>query len=118
MGVFRYPHFKIIRITNVINPPINAVAGRVITHAHTRFLARDQFTAERLFAAPTPIIDEDIICVVLTGAPIADAASITNAADVSAAKPIYRLKLYHPLTHCFYYSPSTYRSTKKHSNCT
>ena len=67
--------------------PSKAVTGMVSTQAQTIFLASAHLTALNLFEAPTPIIADEITCVVLTGAPMDDAASITAAAAVCAAKP-------------------------------
>ena len=49
--------------------------------------ATPQRTAESLFDAPTPRIEEEIVCVVLTGAPKLDATVMTSAADVSVPNP-------------------------------
>ena len=56
-------------------------------HAQTISFATVQRTEVSLLAAPTPIIDVDIIWVVLTGACSMVAVNITAAAPVSAAKP-------------------------------
>ena len=44
-------------------------------------------TADRPRVAPTPMIDAEIVCVVLSGMPSRDASSIVLAAAISAAKP-------------------------------
>lgn len=55
-----------------VNPmPRRMVTGKVTNQAVTMLFAVDQLTAERRFAEPTPMMDEEITCVVLTGAPIA-----------------------------------------------
>ena len=51
------------------------------------FPARPQRTAEKRRVAPTPIIEELMQWVVLTGMPRNEAISITVAAEASAAKP-------------------------------
>ncbi len=51
------------------------------------------FTADSLLEAPTPIIVDEITCVVESGMPILDAISIIVAADVSAANPLIGLRL-------------------------
>ena len=55
-------------------------AGNVIIQAATMLPATPQRTAERRLVAPTPIMDELMQWVVLTGMPILEAASITTAA--------------------------------------
>ena len=60
----------------------------VKTQAQTISLATAQRTEENLFAAPTPIMDVEIMWVVLTGECSMVAVKITAAALVSAAKPL------------------------------
>src|SRR5262245_64678862 len=60
----------------------------VSTQAHSMFWATPQRTALTRFDAPTPMILAEMTCVVLTGAPTCDAARITIAAALSAAKPL------------------------------
>jgi hypothetical protein len=62
-------------------------AGIVRTQARTIFPPTPHLTADNLFDAPTPIIVDEITCVVESGNPILDATSITVAAAVSAANP-------------------------------
>ena len=62
-------------------------AGIVIIHASTMLPPTPHFTADSLFEAPTPMIVDEITCVVERGSPILDATSITVAAAVSAANP-------------------------------
>ena len=50
-------------------PEIVAAAGIVRTQAHTILLPIPHLTAEALFAAPTPMMDPEIVWVVLTGMP-------------------------------------------------
>ena len=61
--------------------------GKVKIQAKTIFPATPHLTAESLLVAPTPIIPEAMTWVVLKGKPILEAAVITKAAEVSAAKP-------------------------------
>ena len=49
--------------------PISAVAGIVTTQAITMLVATFQRTAETLRAAPTPMIEPVMVCVVETGMP-------------------------------------------------
>src|SRR4051794_23052124 len=50
--------------------------------------AMPQRTAETCLDAPTPMMLDEMTCVVLTGARIQVAVRITTAAAVSAAKPL------------------------------
>ena len=50
-------------------------------------LAIPQRTAENLLVVPTPIIAPAMVCVVLTGIPMAVAENKVNAPAVSALKP-------------------------------
>jgi hypothetical protein len=68
-------------------PENKAQAGIVNTHAQTIFLAMIHLTEESLFEAATPMIEVEMIWVVLTGACSMVAVKITAAAPVSAAKP-------------------------------
>jgi hypothetical protein len=61
--------------------------GIVIIQAHTIFLATPHRTAENLFVEPTPMIDPDTTCVVLTGIPLKLAPKMTAADAVSAENP-------------------------------
>ena len=62
--------------------------GIVSTQATKIFLATPQRTADTRFDAPTPMMLEEITCVVLTGARSQVATRITIVAEVSAAKPL------------------------------
>lgn len=64
-----------------------AAAGIVSIHAPTILRAMPHLTAESLSVAPTPIIEDDITCVVLTGIPIAAMLASTTPLEVSALKP-------------------------------
>ncbi len=68
---------------------IAAAAGMVSIHAPTIWRAIPHLTAESFSVAPTPIIEEDITCVVLTGMPMAAMLASTRPLDVSALKPWY-----------------------------
>ena len=61
--------------------------GKVSTHAASMLRATPHLTAEARLIEPTPITEPLMHCVVLTGMPRLDAASITAAAAVSAAEP-------------------------------
>ena len=62
-------------------------------HAHTIFPATPQRTAVNLFKDPTPIIEPEIVWVVLTGIPRPDARKILVAAADSAQNPSKGLNL-------------------------
>ena len=64
-----------------------AVMGIVSIHAPTIFRATPHLTADSLSVAPTPIIDEDITGVVLTGIPNAAMLASTMPPEVSAQNP-------------------------------
>ena len=66
---------------------MSALAGIVMTHAHTMRLASPHRTAERRLVAPTPTIAPVMVWVVDTGMPSRDAAKMTSAPPVSAEKP-------------------------------
>ncbi len=66
---------------------ITADAGIVNIHAPTILRAIPHLTAESLSVAPTPMIEEDITWVVLTGTPSAAMLARTSPPDVSAQKP-------------------------------
>src|SRR5205085_734612 len=70
-----------------------AVTGMVSTHAISMLPATPQRTADTRFEAPTPAIHDEITCVVLTGACSQLAVRITDAAAVSAAKPLIGFNL-------------------------
>ena len=61
--------------------------GKVNIQAAMMLPATPHRTAENLLVAPTPMIDELMQWVVLTGIPRWEAISITVAAEASAAKP-------------------------------
>ena len=58
------------------------VMGSVINQVITIFPAVPQFTEENRFEEPTPITEEVITWVVLTGAPLKVAISMTAAAAI------------------------------------
>src|SRR5438105_6814443 len=60
----------------------------VSTHAVSMFPATPHRTADTRFDAPTPMMLDEITCVVLTGALRAVAKRIVPAAAVSAANPL------------------------------
>ena len=70
-----------------INQPKIAQNGYVTSHAHKILLVTPHLTADRRLVAPTPMIALLEVCVVLTGSPMLEAASITIAAHVFAEKP-------------------------------
>src|SRR5690625_4297312 len=61
--------------------------GMVRIHAHTILFTTPHLMALNRLAVPTPMIAEEMLWVVETGIPRADAPRITDAALVSAAKP-------------------------------
>src|SRR5690554_1810689 len=61
--------------------------GMVRIHAQTILLTTPHLMALNRLAVPTPMIAEEMLWVVETGMPSADAPRITDAALVSAAKP-------------------------------
>ena len=85
-----------------------AAAGRVSTQAVTSWPATVQRTAERRLVEPTPKMQAEMVCVVLTGAPSTDAPEMTRAADVSAAKPCTgsSLKILWPIVLMIFQPPS------------
>ncbi len=76
-----------IRITWNEAKPISALIGIVRIHAIMMLRATPHFTVLVPMVEPTPMMDEQITCVVLTGIPAADAPRIVAAPAVSAAKP-------------------------------
>ena len=62
-----------------IPPPKHIVIGNVTNQAITIFWATPHLTAENRLAAPTPMMEVVITWVVLTGAPMKEALSITKA---------------------------------------
>ncbi len=76
------------------------------------------FTADSLLEAPTPIIVDEITCVVESGMPILDAISIMVAADVSAANPLIGLRLDKTHTEGLYDFPASCCGAECHSGCT
>src|SRR4030042_2424305 len=67
--------------------PINALTGMVRIQSMVMLLATPHFTVLVPMVVPTPMIDEQMICVVLTGIPTTDAPIIVAAPAVSAANP-------------------------------
>jgi len=63
------------------------VRGRVNIQAQTIRPTIPHLTADIRLVAPTPIMDVEITCVVLTGMPICEALKMISDAVVSAAKP-------------------------------
>src|SRR5690606_12571246 len=61
--------------------------GMVRIHAHTILFTTPHLMALKRLAVPTPMIAEEMLWVVETGMPSAEAPRITEAALVSAAKP-------------------------------
>jgi hypothetical protein len=64
-----------------------AAAGIVTIQAMTIFLPTPHLTAEKRFVAPTPMIEPEIVWVVLTGTPMLAVVNNIAAAPVSAQKP-------------------------------
>ena len=62
-------------------------AGNVNIQASTIVFPIPHLTADNLLDAPTPIMVDEITCVVERGRPILEATSMTVAAAVSAANP-------------------------------
>ena len=58
-----------------------AAAGRVSTHAVTRLAATLQRTAESRLVEPTPKMQAEMVCVVLTGASSQVASVIRGTID-------------------------------------
>ena len=77
----------IIRITANATNPINALIGMVRIHAMIMLRATPHFTCLSPMVVPTPMIDEQMTWVVLTGIPTTDAPMIVDAPAVSAANP-------------------------------
>ena len=81
----QYPINK--RITENDAKPINALMGIVRIHAHMMVRATPHFTVLMPIVEPTPMMDEQMMCVVLTGIPANDAPMMVAAPAVSAEKP-------------------------------
>ena len=69
-----------------------AAIGIVRIQAHTIRPATPHRTDEMRCAAPTPLIEPVIVCVVETGIPKCEAMKIAAAPPVSAQKPPYGLR--------------------------
>jgi hypothetical protein len=69
--------------------------------------ATPHFTAEKRLAEPTPRIAEVMACVVLTGRCSSVAEKITEAAEISAAKPLIGsiLKIFVPIVLIIFQPP-------------
>ena len=67
--------------------PIRALMGIVSIHAHMILRATPHFTVLAPIVVPTPMMDEQITWVVLTGMPAAEALRMVTAPAVSAANP-------------------------------
>ena len=78
------PTYLISSISRYAAPPAH---GIVNIQAQRILSTTSHFTAERFLAAPTPIIDADILCVVDTGIPRYEAHPNTSDELASAAKP-------------------------------
>ena len=61
--------------------------GIVKTHAHKIFVVTPQRTADTRCDAPTPMMADEMTCVVDNGAPNVAATMMVVAAESSAAKP-------------------------------
>ena len=82
--------------------------GNVITHVTTMRCAVPHLTPFKRWAEPTPSIDEEITCVVLTGNPIAVAPKIKLAPVKSAATPFTgRIFIIFPPTVLIIFQPPT-----------
>lgn len=66
---------------------MNPLTGIVKIHAHIIRRATLHRTYPIPLVVPTPIIDEEMTCVVLTGIPAIEAPMIVAAPEVSAANP-------------------------------
>ena len=75
------------RITANAANPITALMGIVRIHAHMIVRATPHFTALAPRVVPTPMIDEQMMWVVLTGIPIMEAPRMVDALAAFAAKP-------------------------------
>ena len=94
-----------------------AQAGRVITHARTMLPPTPHRTADSRFEAPTPMMVDEMICVVDNGRPNRDATSMTVAVDASAANPWIGLKLTRR-TPSVLDPPAAKRCSQPHCACT
>src|ERR1700753_4047582 len=65
-----------------------AATGMVSTHAQTMRSTTIHLMALKRLAAPTPMMDAEILCVVETGMPKMEARPMTMAELVSAANPL------------------------------
>jgi hypothetical protein len=83
--VHQYP--IIIRMIIKAANPMMALTGIVRTHAIIMLRATPHFTVLVPMVDPTPMMDVQITCVVLTGIPATDAPRIVAAPAVSAANP-------------------------------
>ena len=88
-----------VRITVKVAYPITALMGIVKIHAHTNVRATFQRTVLTPIAVPTPIMDDEITWVVLTGMPIILADSTVAVPAVSAANPLmgFRRVIFMPI---------------------
>ena len=84
-GVKSYPTNT--RITANAANPISALMGIVRIQANMMRRATPHLTVLAPIVVPTPIMDEQMTCVVLTGIPAMDAPRIVAAPAVSAANP-------------------------------
>ena len=75
------------RITANETKPISALMGMVRTHAQMMVRATPHFTVLAPIVVPTPMMEEQMMWVVLTGIPATEAPIIVAAPAVSAANP-------------------------------
>ena len=66
---------------------MNALRGMVRIHVQRILRATPHFTVLNPIVDPTPMIDEQMMWVVLTGIPMTDAPMMVAAPAVSAEKP-------------------------------
>ena len=84
-GIYQYPTGT--RITLNAKNPMKALIGIVRIHAHKIRRATPHFTVLAPLVVPTPMMDVQMMWVVLTGIPSTEAPMIVEAPAVSAAKP-------------------------------
>src|SRR2546425_368840 len=82
----RWPQWNAWKI-NLVPYATNPAPGNVNSHAETIRIVTPHRTAESRVTAPTPMIDDVMVCVVLTGMPKCAVPSRIKAALVSAANP-------------------------------
>ena len=87
-----------------------------MTQAVTMLLATFQRTADTLRAAPTPMIDPVIVCVVETGMPSQVAAKSVIAPPVSAQHPCIGVKPGYLGSHCMHDAPAAEQRPQPHGS--